>query len=48
VLARWHAECSQRLPAGVEARVVVSFGVNGTTHATADRGSARTGGHAAH
>ena len=32
VLARWHAECSQRLPAGVDARVVVSFGVNDTTH----------------
>jgi acyl-CoA thioesterase-1 len=32
VLARWHAECSQRLPAAVDARVVVSLGVNDTTH----------------
>jgi lysophospholipase L1-like esterase len=31
VLARWRAECEPRLPAGVEGRVVVSFGVNDTT-----------------
>lgn len=30
VLERWHAECAVRLPAGCDARVVVSFGVNDT------------------
>ncbi|GAB4083142.1 G-D-S-L family lipolytic protein [Modestobacter muralis] len=31
VLARWRAECDLRLPADVDGRVVVSFGVNDTT-----------------
>lgn len=31
VLARWHAECSPRLAAGEDRRVVVSFGVNDIT-----------------
>jgi lysophospholipase L1-like esterase len=31
VLARWAAECAQRLPAEADCRVVVSFGVNDTT-----------------
>ena len=31
VLARWEHECRPRLPAGCDARVVVSFGVNDTT-----------------
>ncbi|MGD9526552.1 GDSL-type esterase/lipase family protein [Pseudonocardia sp.] len=31
VLARWRAECVPRLPAGVDGRVVVAFGVNDTT-----------------
>jgi len=31
VLARWQAECAQRLPDGCDNRVVVSFGVNDTT-----------------
>ncbi|WP_406268207.1 GDSL-type esterase/lipase family protein [Nocardia sp. NBC_00881] len=32
ILARWHAECAPRLPEGVDARVVLSFGVNDATH----------------
>ncbi|WP_194816524.1 GDSL-type esterase/lipase family protein [Nocardia sp. XZ_19_385] len=32
VLSRFGAECEQRLLAGTDARVVVSFGVNDTTH----------------
>ncbi len=32
VLTRWRAECSLRLFAGVDGRVVVSFGVNDATH----------------
>lgn len=31
VLGRWRAECTARLPAGVDGRVVVAFGVNDTT-----------------
>jgi acyl-CoA thioesterase-1 len=30
VLGRWRAECTPRLPAGVDGRVAVSFGVNDT------------------
>ncbi|MGY1858464.1 GDSL-type esterase/lipase family protein [Modestobacter sp. SYSU DS0290] len=36
VLDRWSAECAPRLPAGVDGRIVVSFGVNDTT--LGDRG----------
>ncbi|MFC9893353.1 GDSL-type esterase/lipase family protein [Nocardia sp. NPDC127579] len=32
VLARFTAECAQRLPAGTDRRVVLSFGVNDTMH----------------
>ena len=31
VLARWHTECTPRLPPGCRAGVVLSFGVNDTT-----------------
>jgi len=31
VLTRWHQECTQRLPSGCDARVVMSVGVNDTT-----------------
>jgi len=31
VMDRWRAECSPRLPAGCDGRVVVAFGVNDTT-----------------
>ena len=31
ILGRWQAECTPRLPAGADARIVVSFGVNDTT-----------------
>src|ERR1700734_2624968 len=31
VLARWRAEAEPRVPSGVHARVVVSFGANDTT-----------------
>ncbi|MBF6328885.1 GDSL-type esterase/lipase family protein [Nocardia transvalensis] len=30
IAARWEAECEQRLPEGIDARVVFSFGVNDT------------------
>lgn len=30
IAARWESECAQRLPAGIDARVVFSFGVNDT------------------
>ncbi|MGE3289019.1 MAG: GNAT family N-acetyltransferase [Pseudonocardia sp.] len=38
VLARWRAECVPRLPAGVDGRLVVAFGVNDTA---AEGGSLR-------
>ena len=31
IAARWHAECSRRLPQDADGRVVFSFGVNDTT-----------------
>ena len=32
ILARWQYECAQRLQGGTDLRVVLSFGVNDTTH----------------
>ncbi|MGW5727377.1 DUF459 domain-containing protein [Nocardia beijingensis] len=32
IVRRFHAECAPRLPEGVDARVVLSFGVNDTMH----------------
>ncbi|MBF6334861.1 G-D-S-L family lipolytic protein [Nocardia abscessus] len=40
ILARFRAECSPRLPEGVDARVVLSFGVNDAMH---ENGGPRVG-----
>ncbi|WP_433079209.1 GDSL-type esterase/lipase family protein [Dactylosporangium sp. CA-052675] len=39
VLARWRAECTPRLPAGCDARLVLSFGVNDTVQGLPAAGS---------